>query len=164
MLADPIPENESKLSFSNWTRFRGLGQPFTEGLRDILLEQKRKAEILIQKGKICPWVFHREGKQIKEFKRCWKTACTKAGLPGRIPHDFRRTAVRKLVRAGISERVAMMMTGHKTRAVFERYNIVSEGDLLTAARRLDDFMGTNGQSHQTGHSSKVALSALDSTS
>ena len=61
----------------------------------------------------------------------------KAGLPGRIPHDFRRPAVRNLVRAGIPERVAMQMTGHKTREVFERYSIVSPGDHDAAATRLD---------------------------
>ena len=65
-----------------------------------------------------------------------------AGCPGRIPHDFRRTAVRNLVRAGVPERVAMQMTGHKTRAVFERYNIVSSGDLREAAQRLDRFAST----------------------
>ena len=73
------------------------------------------------------------------YNKAWRKARIAAGCPGRIPHDFRRTAVRNLVRAGIPERVAMQMTGHKTRAVFERYNIVSAGDLQDAAQRLDRF-------------------------
>jgi integrase len=85
----------------------------------------------------CPWVFHREGARIKSFRRRWLTACREAGVLGKIPHDFRRTAVRNLVRAGVPERVAMEICGHKTRAVFDRYNIVSRQDLAEAARKID---------------------------
>jgi len=86
----------------------------------------------------CPFVFHDKGREMKSFYKAWRAACQAAGLSGKLGHDFRRTAVRNLVRAGVPERVAMMITGHRTRDVFDRYNIVSVGDLEEAAARKVD--------------------------
>jgi len=68
--------------------------------------------------------------------QAWRGARTAAGCPGSIPHHFRRAAIRNMVRAGIPERVATKSSSHNTRSVFDRYNVVSDGDLRDASRRL----------------------------
>jgi hypothetical protein len=83
---------------------------------------------------------------IKITAEGWRTARTLAGCPGRIPHDFRRTTVRRLEQAGVSRSVAMKLTGHKTEAIYRRYAIVSAGDLREAVQRLNGY--TSGDTQQ----------------
>ncbi len=111
--------------------------PFTPELRALLdAQREHTTTISARLRRIVPHVFHRDGQPIKSFRRAWRTACAAAGVPGRIFHDFRRTAVRNLERAGVPRSVAMQMVGHKTEAIYRRYAIVNDADLRDAAARL----------------------------
>jgi len=124
----------------------------------LIAELPEMLKILRQQNPNREFVFTRNGKALVSFRKAWTRACIAAGLgrleqkadgsaakpklkyAGLIFHDLRRTGVRNLVRAGVPERVAMQISGHKTRAIFERYNIVSERDLKDAARKLGDYL------------------------
>jgi integrase len=96
------------------------------------------------------FVFMRDDERIGSFRKAWISACDRAKLPGLLFHDLRRTGVRNLVRAGVPERVAMMISGHRQRQVFERYNIVSERDLKLAASKLEAYLAM-GESLDHSH-------------
>jgi integrase len=122
-------------------------------LEEVLIRQQARTEALEKAtGQIIPSVFHRDGKPLKCFRGAWARACKAAGLavmvrhhgkeaaqPLRRPHDFRRTAVRRYERSGVSRSVAMKLTGHKTESVYRRYAIVSPADLREAMAKVAAF-------------------------
>ena len=89
----------------------------------------------------CPWVFHgRLDRPVDSHLNGWPEACERAGLAGLLFHDLRRSAVRNMTLAGVADTIAMSImsiSGHKTRAVFDRYNIISDADVKGAAEKLE---------------------------
>ena len=97
-----------------------------------------------------PLVFHRDGISVRRWRTAWRTACQAAGVPTRFLHDCRRTTARNLIRASVPERVAMLLTGHKTRAIFDRYNIINEQELLEAGDQLVEYLAQHAQATPRG--------------
>ncbi len=92
--------------------------------------------------RLSDFVFHRAGRLMVDFKKAWAKACETAGVPGRLFHDLRRTAVRNMVRAGVPQSVAMSISGHRTMSMFLRYDITSGDDMRDAIRRTQAHLDT----------------------
>lgn len=88
----------------------------------------------------CPFVFHgAQSRPVDNHMNGWADACKRAGVPGLLFHDLRRSAVRNMKRAGVQDVEAMRISGHRTRSIFDRYNIVDESDLRLAAEKLEQY-------------------------
>jgi integrase len=107
-------------------------------LRAILEEQRERVrELERETGRIISDVFvSPNGGRIKNFRKSWASATRAAGVPGRLVHDLRRTAVRNLERAGVPRSAAMAMTGHRSETIYRRYAIVEETMLQEASLKL----------------------------
>jgi integrase len=130
----------------------------------IYLERKKSAENVPQAVPIygdmraflekqpcdSPYLFARGSEQIRDFRAAWKTACKRAGVSGVLFHDLRRSSARNLRRAGVPESLAMKITGHRTRSMYERYNIVDEDDLREVGRKAEQFHKQEEQSSKKG--------------
>jgi integrase len=112
--------------------FRAL--PELEALLEDQLERTRTVEK--KNGEVVPWVFHRDGRQIKSLRGAWDAACKRAGMAGAWFHDLRRTAVRNLEKADVPRSVAMKLTGHKTESVYRRYAIADRKAMEEGVEKL----------------------------
>jgi integrase len=114
----------------------------TDELKGGIADQISRVKVLEREMScVIPYLFPRptrprRGDRIESFGKQWATACRKAGVEGKLVHDLRRSAVKEMVNRGVPERVAMKITGHKTRGIFDRYHIVSPVDLKDATRKL----------------------------
>jgi integrase len=98
----------------------------------------------------CTFIISWQGHGIGEVKTAWKKARIRAGVPELLVHDLRRTAIRNMVRAGIPEKRAMQISGHKTRSVFDRYDIVDERDIQEDGQRLAAYLAKKAQHAKVG--------------
>ena len=112
--------------------------PLSPALAEII-ERRWKARTITHPGGtiLADLVFHRDGRPVGSFRKAWASACKAAGVPGLLFHDLRRSAVRNFERAGVSQAVAMKITGHKTASVYRRYRIVDERDLREALAKTE---------------------------
>jgi integrase len=143
---------------SAWRRGEVLGLTWSDLMGDVIMlpadrsknRQPRQlpltgelSELIDRRRKLAngPLIFHLTDSpnRVGDFRKAWKTACKLAGVPGRLVHDLRRSSIRDAVRGGTPERIVMQKSGHKTRAVFDRYNIVSEADLRNEQERTETY-------------------------
>ena len=155
-LPKPLDDVAQFAAFTGWRRQEVLGLRWSEvdrqageirlpparsknGYGRVMLLEGPLAVIVARRWSLralTPWVFHRLGKRLRDFRHSWTNACDAAGVPGRLFHDLRRTFVVHSDRAGILPAVARSMTGHRSEAMRQRYRIVAPREQRGAVAAL----------------------------
>lgn len=116
-----------------------------EGQLWAIIERRWKARpVTNRRGQtyLAAQVFHLNGRPVGDFRQAWASAVKCAGLNGRLFHDLRRSGIRNMIRGGTSEVVAMSISGHRTRSIFNRYDITSEKDLRDAIVKTETYLNS----------------------
>jgi integrase len=120
--------------------------PLDDELVDVIERRWKAREYRTREGAIgvSEHVFHRDGQPIAKptFNRQFAEARKRAGVPGKLFHDLRRTAARNMIRGGVPQSIAKRVTGHRSDSMFQRYDIASMDDKLEAIRKARVYAAT----------------------
>jgi integrase len=98
----------------------------------------------------------KKGNPLANFRRSFKRACKRAGIEGLWHHDFRRTAVTNMRKAGVHDSVIKSISGHKTDAVFKRYNQIDMDDRRDAVKKLENYLSGGYEKEKREELKKVS--------
>ena len=116
--------------------------PIVGTIREVIERRQDKRQLH------CEFVFHRNGRPIRHFRKGFKAAAKDIGCEGLLPHDMRRSAVRNFRRSGLSEHEGMALSGHRTAAIYRRYDIIAEEDLAESMKRVDEHVKIEKQNRK----------------
>jgi len=120
-----------------WKNGEPQTMPLVAELAEIIARRRAARAVTTKDGVVLSeFIFHRDGKPIGDVRKSWKTACKRAGIPGRLFHDLCRTFARDADNAGVSRSVAKDVMGRKSEAIYTRYRIVAEDEKASALLRM----------------------------
>jgi integrase len=142
---DAVDHNAREIRLRTSKNSKGRILPLAGEFWELIEKRWSAREVKLSSGEtyVSPFIFNNKGNQIIDFRKAWITATTNAGCPGKLFHDFRRTAARNMTRAGVQQVTAMSITGHETISMFQRYNIVSTDDQTKALLATQSHIASN---------------------
>ena len=133
-----------QVDFQNGVIILEAEETKTQEKREIPIDENLKSTLRrIPKTLGCPYVFNYRGKKFTDCRNAFERARLKAGLGNFHFHDLRHYAVTNMRKAGVPEGVIMSVSGHKTNAVFRRYDQIDRGDRKEAMAKVRSFNDTN---------------------